>query len=222
MDKIYYAVYKVTNRIDGKFYIGAHKTKDLNDDYMGSGKYLKHAQCKYGIENFVKEILFVFDTSEEMFAKEADIVNEDFLATENTYNLKIGGHSSWEYANRTKTNVYGENGKSGYGLENLTNHKGSRSLTEVLQERGTFETWTKKLSNVWKSKFDAGYVNHFQGKTHTLDSKSKIGQANSINQQGVKNSQFGSMWITNGAENQKIRKDSPIPDGWRSGRIIRK
>lgn len=45
---MFYAIYKITNQIDGKFYIGSHKTKDLNDVYMGSGKYLIHAQKKYG------------------------------------------------------------------------------------------------------------------------------------------------------------------------------
>jgi hypothetical protein len=38
---------------------------------------------------------------------------------------------------------------------------------------------------------------------------------------GDKTSQFGTMWITNGTENRKIKKDlDSIPEGWYKGRII--
>lgn len=40
-------------------------------------------------------------------------------------------------------------------------------------------------------------------------------------QQGSKNSQFGSMWITNGTFNRKINKEEVIPKGWRRGRVIK-
>lgn len=48
-------IYKTTNLINGKFYIGKDSKNDPN--YLGSGKILKKAFKRYGIENFKKEII---------------------------------------------------------------------------------------------------------------------------------------------------------------------
>jgi hypothetical protein len=92
---IYHTIYQTTNMVTGKTYIGVHSTKNIHDMYIGSGKLIRKAKKKYGIKNFKKEILYVFDTKEEAYAKEAELVNEDVVNDHNTYNLTLGGVGSW-------------------------------------------------------------------------------------------------------------------------------
>jgi len=88
---LYYTIYKITNLLNGKIYIGQHKTKNLYDGYLGSGKTLNKALNKHGINNFKKEYLFVFDNFEEMNNKEKELVNEEFIKRKDTYNITLGG-----------------------------------------------------------------------------------------------------------------------------------
>ena len=101
---MFYTVYKTTCLTNGKVYIGVHKTQDLSDDYLGSGKLITRAIKKYGLDSFKKEILFVFDNEEEMFAKERELVTEVFVEDENTYNCKPGGEANWYYVNKNGLN----------------------------------------------------------------------------------------------------------------------
>ena len=118
--KIYYLVYKLTNLVNGKIYIGCHITKDMNDGYMGSGKRLAYAKKKYGLGSFKKEILSTWETPEEMFAEEKRLVNEEFITRDDVYNIACGGRGSWLHVNFHAHNLYGSNGKPGFGGENLS------------------------------------------------------------------------------------------------------
>lgn len=86
-----YLVYKITNRFNGKIYIGCHSTLNKNDRYMGSGVEIKEALKKEGRKSFVKEILFEFDNKEEMLLKEKELVTKEFCMREDTYNRIEGG-----------------------------------------------------------------------------------------------------------------------------------
>jgi len=55
----------ITNKVNGKRYIGCHKTDDVDDGYMGSGKLIRRAIKKYGSENFAKEVLATFKNDSE-------------------------------------------------------------------------------------------------------------------------------------------------------------
>jgi hypothetical protein len=88
---MYYTIYKTTNLITNKIYIGQHITNNFDDGYLGSGKNLKHDIKKYGKENFTKEILFIFDNFDDMDNKEKELVTKEFVLREDTYNLIQGG-----------------------------------------------------------------------------------------------------------------------------------
>ena len=91
-----YTVYKTTNLVNGKYYIGVHKTDNPNDGYLGSGRRLWQAITKYGWQNFKKEVLFDFSTLEEAFHKEEELV-EIARRDPNCYNLNKGGRGGWDF-----------------------------------------------------------------------------------------------------------------------------
>jgi len=87
----YHIVYKTTNTVTNKFYIGVHSTNNLNDDYLGSGINLTRSIKKYGRDSFSREILFTFSSRDEASRKEREVVNEDFVNRRDTYNMSVGG-----------------------------------------------------------------------------------------------------------------------------------
>lgn len=95
-----FVTYKITCVITGMYYIGSHKTDNLDDGYMGSGRLIKESIAQYGVENHVKEILGVFDTREESLELEHKLIKEKRqLEKERCLNLSFGG-SSFDYINQ--------------------------------------------------------------------------------------------------------------------------
>ena len=84
-------VYCITQISTGKVYVGVHATDNLEDGYMGSGKIIKSSISKYGIEDFSKKILFDFDNIKDAIEIERRIVDKNFTASDDTYNIAIGG-----------------------------------------------------------------------------------------------------------------------------------
>lgn len=101
-----YIVYKTTCLVNSKIYIGYHQTSnpEVFDGYLGCGLYKSHSEyikhpktafhhavVKYGVDNFKREILYVFDNSKDALAQEAELVTAEFVRSPNNYNSSLGG-----------------------------------------------------------------------------------------------------------------------------------
>lgn len=67
---MYGYIYKTTNLINGRVYVGLHRSSEFNESYLGSGKYLKRAISKYGKESFECEVIEWCKTSDELSERE--------------------------------------------------------------------------------------------------------------------------------------------------------
>lgn len=202
---MFYTIYKITNKINNKFYIGMHKTNDLNDGYMGSGKMIRRAISKYGIDNFVKEILHIFDNEQDMKNKEKELV----ILSEMSYNLCEGGKGGFSYINVTMKNKMTE----------LKSHIQKNKPKNYYSDLGYKSA--KVTSHRMKKMHREGLLSapNWTGKKHSEETKQKMRKSKNV---GINNPNYGTMWITDGKENKRIKKEellSWIEKGYYRGRI---
>ena len=155
-----------------------------------------------------------------MFAKEAEIVNENFISRLDTYNIKLGGQGGWDYINSSGKNLYGKNGQVGYGGENL---KKCRSKEQRIED-GSWNLRNQKISEKLKADFSTGKRSPgFLGKQHTPETIQKM--CGKSHQKGTGNSQFGTCWMSHPELGNKKVKAADIDAyyhlGYRKGRKIK-
>jgi group I intron endonuclease len=173
--KQYHYLYKITNLINNKIYIGIHSTNKLDDGYFGSGKHILQAVKKYGKQNFKKEILEWFDWKCEALNREAQIVNKEFIERSDTYNLKLGGEQALLFSDET----YKKFGKHRINVPSWNKGLIGLQIGHMKGKKHTNETLTK-MKNC-----KVGNLNPMFGKEKTEDSlikmrkpKSKIAKSN--------------------------------------------
>lgn len=173
-------LYKTTNLINGKIYIGVHKSRCSEDSYMGSGKLLISAIEKYGIENFEKTILEYFDNAESMYAREKEIVNEEFLSRVDVYNIKCGGDGGFEWINKS--------GIGGFAGRKHTDET-RKKLSEAIKgrKRPDLSAANKKRSTESWQKHGESMSKALSGKKKSETHKQKISEAVSRNWKKKKN-----------------------------------
>ena len=178
---LYYIVYKTTCSVNNKIYIGCHATDDLDDGYIGSGKCLKRAISKYGKSNFVREVLFIYDSHVDMFAKEIELVTQEFIDSEESYNLVVGGSGGFKILNieewKDKLKVASANRERKTPM--LGKHHSEETKLKMSNANAGRPTWNKGLPGTWI------------GKTHSDESKLKISKSKKGQCAGNKNPMFG-------------------------------
>ena len=149
-------IYKTINLINGKFYVG--KDTHNNPNYYGSGKRLKLAIQKYGLENFKKEIIEICDNLQQLNERERFWIKE-LNAINEGYNISLGGDGGNTISNNPKK------------------YEISKKISESNKGRFIGKTNTKetrkKISKALKGRF-VGDKNPNYGRNHSEDTKNKI------------------------------------------------
>ena len=207
---MFYTVYKTTNLVNGKIYVGLHVTEDLHDDYLGSGTQIRAAIKKYGKENFKREYIRVCESPEEMYDLEAEIVNEDFVKRPDTYNMKTGGTGSWYHVNSNSVEKRKSSSRGGQ--------------TRSRRDDNPFK------DPIWQREFNSmnnpEIVKSIGARANTPEAiaKKKATWKQTGRGKGEKNSQFGTCWIYHSEHgNKKISKeelDKFLSLGYTKGRKI--
>lgn len=155
---MYYLIYKTTNIINNKFYIGLHITNNIDDNYLGSGTILKKAIKKYGTENFKKDIIFIFDNKKEMIDKEIELVNDNFINRKDTYNLSKGGFGLSTLSDESRK-IAIEKIKKSLSKLDLSIRSKKRIETLLKIDLNIFKKIGKKSSITQKLSYKNGYIN---------------------------------------------------------------
>jgi NUMOD3 motif/GIY-YIG catalytic domain len=149
MAKKFHFVYITTNIVNGKQYVGDHSTNNLErDKYLGSGVYLREALNEYGIKNFKREILELFDTKEAAFNAQEKYIQKFNTLSPNGYNISL---------------------KGGYGISSSYLNEETKAKIGEKNKGEKNGMWRKKVS---KETIDKWRKSH-EGYKHSQDTKNK-------------------------------------------------
>lgn len=182
-------IYKITNLINNKIYIGKDTTSDPN--YFGSGLLIKRSLKKYGIENFIKEIIYETDDYDELSKKEIywifkyESTNKDI-----GYNISSGGDGGDTLSNHPDLDIIkekisnnsktkGKTYEEAFGIEKAKSYKDklSKSNKRITLGRTFDEIYSPDESNRIKKCISDNNKKNWTNerkKKHSNNSKSNI------------------------------------------------
>lgn len=204
-------VYITTNLVNGKKYIGAHKSSKFDESYKGSGKLLKRAIDKCGWDSFKTEILIWCSSKEELFSTEYKVIEHLHCVEDPSYyNVMPGGFGGdnkstlteedyQKYIDKVSQSKQGRPRtdkemkhleflhQSRIGTHHSEDSKNKSSLSNAGQTRSST---ARKNMSLHHADF-SGSKNPFHGRTHSEESKKLISTNNA-------RAHKGKVWITDG------------------------
>jgi len=240
---MYHYIYKMTNKLNGCYYIGCRSCKtrpEKDKKYYGSGLWIKNSKKKYGLEEFKKifkkEIWFLCKDRDTKFRCEAWIITKELMRDTLNMNFKLGGASGRYWLNKQRS----KETKEKIGEKN----KGQIPWNKGLKTGPLSEKHKRKIGNAISGE------NHWNyGKILTVEERKELSlrfkdkkksprteehinnwkiarKRNKDNGKcaisGEQHHSYGTIWITNGILSQQIKKESEIPLGWQKGMTRKK
>jgi len=190
-----------------------HSARKLNDGYLGSGTILRRSLYKHGKENHRIEILQYFESKEDLTKAEEFLITEDVLRDPLCMNLKCGGRGGMRGLSKETIKRISDAGHRGHKIKILNDPDYKKRLSAACK---------LSMFNLHQ-RFKSGEIKrpiapNWTGRKHKIETLEKFSKIHL----GSNNSQFGTMWITDGFENKKVKCDSIVPDNWRKGRVLSK
>ena len=168
----YHTIYKTTETKTGRYYIGKHTTTNLNDNYFGSGDWIRKGKKK----NLVKKILYFCDTEEEAYNLEKDIVKNHINDPLNM-NICEGGSGfdsrPKSEKHKRKISMANKKPKTGRALKAAIENFKKASLSNIGRKHN--DKWKKKQSVSNKIYWGKIKNRPWQKKTYIIEGKEYLG-----------------------------------------------
>lgn len=174
---MYGYVYQTINLINGKKYIGKHKSNVFDESYKGSGVYLSRAIKKYGESNFVTEIIEWCETKEELNQSEQYYIDyHNAVLSDDFYNIARGGEGGDTFSGMPQQ------------LSTLRRHK----ISAALSGRKKSESHIQNIKNSFR-----------KNGSHVGKKNSMYG----VDRSGEKAPNYGRHYYNNGIEEYLLYED---------------
>ena len=213
---MFYVFYKTTNLINGKFYYGVHKTKNLNDNYLGSGNAIKFAIRKYGKDSFKKEIIKTFLDEESMYAFEKQYIDTNVVLDPKTYNQTLGGRGGFSHIDNTGNNNVMRNQDVVQKVVNSRKQNGSYKTKERLTH---LHKISEKAKFVNKGKLRPAHSEFMAEYAKNIIWKDKEKMRNALSSTFVVTSPDGISTKTNRLQNFCVVNNLPYTSIWNNSKM---